>query len=497
MTPFRDVAEPCSSLAGWPESSTRHFVVPEWLWLVTGFAAVVGLFTANPELTALSVLLVPCLVALLWRPGEPPVLLFACLMQWLQASALIFYQNVMDVRIADDYLGTQLSMATALSLVGVGTLAVGMRISLLGLDRGHLDAAARELLRLSPQKLFLAYLFSFLVTHPLRNLAFSFPGITQPVLAIISMKWVLLFLLGWTVMTQRKDYSHLTAGIVLEVVVGLFGYFSTFKSVLFLLIILFVTCERQWLERRLRSTFVVAMAIVLLALVWTAIKSDYREFLNQGTGQQVVLAPMADRAAKLYELTSNVGFRQFADALDQGVRRLSYVTFFAHALTFVPEALPHERGKLWWSAIQHVTMPRILFPDKPAVHDSLRTRQYTGLDVAGPDQGTSIGLGYMAESYIDFGPFLMFFPILLLGMIYGGIYRLLTNISNCRSLGFSMATALLAFSALLIESSNVKLLGGVLTGLIIYVVLGKTCGNWLMMMMLDHRPETLHDPQHS
>ena len=48
---------------------------------------------------------------------------------------------------------------------------------------------------------------------------------------------------------------------------------------------------------------------------------------------------------------------------------------------------------------------------------------YTGSRVAGTEEGTSIGIGYMAESYIDFGPIYMFVPILLLGVFYGLIYR--------------------------------------------------------------------------
>ncbi len=68
-------------------------------------------------------------------------------------------------------------------------------------------------------------------------------------------------------------------------------------------------------------------------------------------------------------------------------------------------------------------MPRFLFPDKPVLDDSERTRTYTGMNVAGMEQGTSIGIGYIGESYVDFGPVKMFAPIFLLGLLYGLIYR--------------------------------------------------------------------------
>src|SRR5436309_12828318 len=57
--------------------------LPKWLWISAAVLAPVGVFTANPSLTPFAILMVPMLTRMLWLEGEPPLLLFACLMQWL------------------------------------------------------------------------------------------------------------------------------------------------------------------------------------------------------------------------------------------------------------------------------------------------------------------------------------------------------------------------------------------------------------------------------
>jgi hypothetical protein len=149
----------------------------------------------------------------------------------------------------------------------------------------------------------------------------------------------------------------------------------------------------------------------------------------------------------------------------------------------VPRNLPYENGNLWMEALEHAAMPRLFFPNKPAIDDSDRTRLYTGLDVSGADQGTSIGLGYVAESYIDFGSVLMFAPIFGLGLFYGFIYRLFAIRAKERLLGTGIAVAILVFGAYTIETSNIKLVGWNITGVLVlgtlYLLLGRTISRWL------------------
>src|SRR5437588_199484 len=62
-------------------------------WGICVVLAVSRYFSANGAITSAAFLVPPILVQLLWRKGEPPVLLFGCMIQWLQATAAIFYTN--------------------------------------------------------------------------------------------------------------------------------------------------------------------------------------------------------------------------------------------------------------------------------------------------------------------------------------------------------------------------------------------------------------------
>ena len=48
--------------------------LPRWFFPVSLGLGVLGLATPNPDLTAAGLLLAPLLIGLLWRPGEPPIL---------------------------------------------------------------------------------------------------------------------------------------------------------------------------------------------------------------------------------------------------------------------------------------------------------------------------------------------------------------------------------------------------------------------------------------
>ena len=143
------------------------------------------------------------------------------------------------------------------------------------------------------------------------------------------------------------------------------------------------------------------------------------------------------------------------------------MTYFALAIGNVPDHLPYEKGQLWFGAVKHVLMPRAFYPDKGIIDDSERTSYYTGIQVAGMEQGASISIGYMGESYIDFGPIGMFAPIFVLGLLYGLVYRLFVKYARFKVIGFGAATSVLLFSAYNFETSNVKILGGMLACAII------------------------------
>lgn len=453
--------------------------LPLGVWAVALTLAVVGLFSANPWLSFVSILLLPVFGSLLWLPGEPPVLLFACVMQWNQASIAIFYANAYGLRLSQesDLGGVELVQATWLSMLGVLALALGIRLALQHRAGGVALQVAEESQRLMPGKIFGLYIGTSVVFYFLERVALVVPALRQPLLAITSLQWVLLFLLFHSVMTQQGNYRLLAASVIIQMAVGVLGFFGGFKDVIFVLLVALTSSRVLFRSWRLAAGVSVVVALVGLSIIWTTIKSEYREFLNQGTGQQVVYEPVKARFLKLAELIGNIDDTKIQTGLEQTILRLSYVKFFALTIANVPSEVPYENGALWIGAMKHVLMPRFLFPNKPALDDSAQTKHYTGLNVAGQEEGTSIGLGYLAQSYIDFGKWGMFVPVFLLGVFYGSIYRYFSS-SKYKVLGLAMATAILVFSAYKLEASNTKLVGGNLMGLLVMGLFVKVAGPW-------------------
>src|ERR1700726_1300726 len=60
---------------------------------------------ANPPLTVSSVVVAAILPLLLWRPGEPPVLLFCCALQWLQVTTVLHYANFAGANLVSAFGG--------------------------------------------------------------------------------------------------------------------------------------------------------------------------------------------------------------------------------------------------------------------------------------------------------------------------------------------------------------------------------------------------------
>src|SRR6266446_1758821 len=108
-----------------PKSEKAWVMLPLWLWAIAIALAGWGAFSANPILTPVSIIILTSCVQLVLRRGEPPVLVFACAMQWLQAAAVIFYTNFYQISLEQAGGGPQLETATWLSVLAVLVLTFG------------------------------------------------------------------------------------------------------------------------------------------------------------------------------------------------------------------------------------------------------------------------------------------------------------------------------------------------------------------------------------
>jgi hypothetical protein len=247
--------------------------------------------------------------------------------------------------------------------------------------------------------------------------------------------------------------------------------------------------------RRLAASIVCFVTLFVLGVVWTAVKMDYRTFLADESMGADDAIPIERKFEKLTDLVESVTWENLSDGMDALVLRVSYVNYFALAVDNVPSHIPYANGELWGGAVLHVLTPRFLFPDKATLDDSERTRTYTGMQVAGSEQGSSIGIGYVGESYIDFGPFGMVIPIFLLGLMYGVINKFFVTKTRYKLLGASIGVGLFVFSAFSIEISNIKLIGGVVAATLVAIVIYKMTGATIInFLRVPERPRVIEPP---
>lgn len=401
---------------------------------------------------------------LLWRPGEVPSLLFVFLYQWMQAAIAVFYANVTGVSV-EEFLSKYSSSseaATWLSLLGIVTLAIGMRAGAGSYNPGLAGSARHQVLYTTEfawMKLFAA---CWIVCTVAQAGAYIVPGLSQPLLALAQFKWA-----GFVIITMSTfavpGRSKLVWLVIFSVELALSfgGYFANFKDVFFFTFIGLAAAGVRVKPSQVIGGTVGVVLLLVLGVTWSAIKTDYREFVSGGDSNQTVQVGYNEQISKLVDLVERLDRERVTRATDGTLKRISYVEFFGAALEYVPAVIPHEGGALWLDAVTRPFMPRILFPNKTSLDDSEMTRQYTGIYVAGADDGTSISIGYVGESYIDFGEFGMVVPIFLLGFFIGRLYHWLVHHPGLGSLyGMSLASAILLVNASRLETTAAKTMGG-------------------------------------
>jgi hypothetical protein len=394
-------------------------------------------------LLSVAVLIVGCTV--LWRPGEPPVLFFTFAYPWMQGSVAIFHASWLGIDVAEyTPFGGEMHSAAIMSLLGVLALTVGMRLGA-GPRRVGDAYSLRELALSQPiKRWFRLYALAWLLSLMATSLARLMPGLAQPLLALASLRWVFFFMLAVACFAQRRSMlSVFLAAFLVELGASLGTYFAEFKTVFFITFFAALCSGTRISPRALLSAVALGVLVLALAVVWTAVKSDYRAFVSGGLAEQIVTVDYVARLAKLYELAASLDLTALIAAADQLLRRLTYVEFFAVVLDYVPAIVPHTLGAIFWDAIIRPFLPRLLYVDKDVIDDTARTNLYTG-GLGGTSEGTSISLGYIAEAYIDFGAYVMFPVLLVVGLLYGLVYRVWLRWPRSSGLlGMAVATAVL------------------------------------------------------
>jgi hypothetical protein len=436
---------------------------PAWPVLIgLGGLTLLGVVTsASPLVVLASGIVAILVVALLWRPGQPPLLLVPVFLQFTQvalkpamtASTAVSLQELAEFNI-------DLESAALFGLAGIAALAFGLRIGA-GDSPNAKDAVGddwplRRIVALS--------LLAIVAGHAIEALGGMSGGARQIALALGGIKWAGLFVLGYSTLRQHRGLRWLVAVVFFEIALGMTGFFADFRLVLFVLIGAAIAAYGRVSVRGIVAIVSAAALTLVLAVFWTSGKSEYRAFLNQGTGEQVILRPLDERLAYLAEKMTEFDGQKFAHGFEILLERISYIEFLAATMERVPKVIPYEGGARLGEAVQHVLTPRILFPDKPEVpSDTQVTAYYTALpNVVFADANTSISIGYLGELYVDFGVGGALLAVALIGLVFGRCYRAIRDHPSTPEIvnyGLCMMFAL-SFSAF--ETALIRLVGSFL-----------------------------------
>lgn len=406
--------------------------------LVFSFSVVYFIYSTTTLNFAISIVCILSFLILfqLYSNVRPFFLYAGLLMQWVSISIDLLYSNAVGIslgekiRLARSGAGVPELMDQTLTLSHYGLIcyALGLWLSIRKTNQ-HIDELLH--IRYNASKVMLFYFSIIIFSLFFYGFLFSIPGLSQLMNFIVTIKWGVFFIMIYIALKQKKNLLLMVSLIIIDLLLGFVSFFSSsFVNVFIFLGLAFFATEVKLKIKTLIPLALVLVFALYTLLVWTAIKGEYRSFLNQGTGNQIVNVNRQEALNKFYQLSLNVDNSSIGKSTTQIIDRLGYISYFSNTIQYIPAIKPYQNGKIYLDAFSFYFKPRIFFPDKRSIDDSKHTQEYTGLAISGA--GTSISLGYIADAYADFGPLFMAIPLLFLGIVTGLLYRYfqLLNVST-------------------------------------------------------------------
>jgi hypothetical protein len=480
-------------------SSVRHLINFTFFPLTGLFsliglvvAVVLGLCTQNLTLLLSGwVLFVSC--SLVWHRTLPPVFPFCLAYQWVFSvtGPIVYY-------LRGDYPGgcdfVSLDKAVLYSQFGFLLLAFGLRVGMTFIKDGLEQSKNVSFQVATLRHLFFTALICSVLAWvvPFSRIA-AVQGISQ-----ISSRVAMVLTVPFIVFTlyclqHRVGLVYFAIAFIIAWLPAFASQMSAFSYLLLVCTVCLLSFWRPWAksaEERIRSGRILlsligcVIALTIAAVIWNgSIKPIWRivEYNEEAPG------PILDRLSEFGEVSqfALTNFR-IDNAIDDTFPRFSSdVAYFSLVLARVPQAVPHANGALTAKALYNAVVPRLLFPQKDiVVSDSEVTMTYAGIDAASDEQDTSIGMGYMAYFYIDFG-----FPGMLIGIFFQGLFWGIAGslLWNAGRNYFLSSAGLIVFglnNCMGYGSDIAKSFGGaVITLIIFFIVLkiaGRSIAGWLL-----------------
>lgn len=398
---------------------------------------IAGFFSYDQPVYYLGVFIFLCLFNLLLDSHVPPVLLFTFVFEWFFNQGQLFEAIFSGVSVTKmPGYKPNVDETIMLGLIATASFFIGMFLVARKIKVLSYTEIESFFKRVNLGNLLKVYLGGYLMVLLFGSAIWRFPALVQPIFVLTYFRWSIFFLLFCTVYFQGKFRGILLVLIVTDFFLGFLSFFANFKDVIYFSFISY------WFfyfksSRLARIFLVLTFAFMIyIGSLWSYVKQDYREFLNEGTGAQIVRVSRSEALNKFIDLSSRLTSQELIDGFDQLLLRLSWIGAFNAVHNHVPQKVQHTDGELWKSGVTRPFMPRVLFPDKKTLDDSKELNLYSGLSV--DEDNTSISLSMVAGSYVDFGSVGMFIPLFLFGLFCGWVYKKAVEWGRYPVIGYSL-----------------------------------------------------------
>jgi hypothetical protein len=412
------------------------------------------------------------LLLILWRSDRPGILVFAFLMQWAQVVTFVVWMDVLGYDV--NHLSPHGGIAVVMSCFGLVVMAGVLAQMIAKLPIPSREQFYQQARLINEKKILILYLASTLFLGGIGLVVSAGGGLAQIVMTFASLKWVFFLVYAYVSWINKKNRLILLAMILFEFSTSLYSYFSSFKEVILMTIILAMTFIEKISFKQVLYGLLIAFFVGFLLITWTAIKTDYRAYLNKGTRQQTIEVSRSEAFNKIGDKISSLSWKNYQLSMNLFLYRVQYIYHLAKTMDRVPDILPYEYGGLWWNNISFVLEPRLFFPDKPRYEATQKTTKYTGINYAGFKQGASFSLGYFADSYIDFGYTGMIIPLAIIALFVGLIYRSFYKLTKLNILFRFALINIVLYEFISFESDGLFLFGRLLLMFLVFYTLGRT-----------------------
>lgn len=448
------------------------------VWILIGFVALTVLAwvyggTPNDLLWLEAVVALLLSVFLIGGRRVHPVLLWVVGFNWLGIAADILGADIAGEMLDASPLGPYRLQAFNYLIWSLLVFSAGIRCGTFGGERvfrkpDEPSVADPRDGSVDVHRAGMAYVVSLILFRGLEYLVSLAPSLQQPVVALFALKYIWIYLIAATVFKTNRSYAWLAFVIVTEFVVGITSFFGTYKEAVFVTLIALLASGRRLTPVAWGVGAVLSVFVVWASLFWTSIKPDYRFWVSGYTNEQVIVRSFGERATWIADRLMNEEV-DYDRATQDMVMRAGNTVLFALLLARQEAGFTFDVPSRYLAGLEHVLMPRILFPDKAALDDSRLTSEFTGRTI---NENTSISIGYIAEALYDFGFPWMLLPIFGIGLGLGfvAIFYLTRPVPATIREAFMCANLFLSFNF----GQNIdKALGVFLIGLLVLSLLLK------------------------